>query len=266
MSKRGYFHRGDTRLSYVDFGGSAPGKQSRLLIALHGRSGSARNFAPLAKALAPDWHVMALDQRGHGWSDHPDDGSRDAFIDDAARLIDLMSPRAPVALLGHSLGGVNAFQLAARRPELVQCVIVEDIPAHLKTPPMPLEPWPLRWESLAEMLAFMRASPFGLSPLLLDSIVEHEDGWGFRFTDAWYDRIRPTLQGDHSADWASVRCPILLLRGTKSWALNASEARRMAALNPKTELVEFDAGHVVHDDQPAAFHTAVAAFLKRHTT
>lgn len=255
MGQRHYLDRDGVRLSYVDFGGDGP-----VLVALHGRSGCARNFAPLAQALRPAWRVVALDQRGHGWSDHGEDRSREAFVADAAALIRHLAI-GPVALLGHSLGGVNAYQLAARHPELVRALIVEDIGCRFGAP-LPEESWPLRWETLSQFLAFMQTTPLGMNPLLLDNLVEYEDGWGFRFTDAWFEPVRAALGGDWSDDWAAIRCPILLLHGAQSWAVTRDEIDRMAALNPRTEPLVFDqAGHVPHDEAPAAFAAAVRRFL-----
>ncbi len=258
MSQRGYLHRDGVRLSYVDFGGDG-----KVLACLHGRSGSARNFAPLARALAPDWRVVALDQRGHGWSDHSADGSRAAFVADAAAFLESLGAGA-VRLLGHSLGGVNAYQLAAQRPDLVRALIVEDIGCRFDPPPAE-ESWPLRWDTLDEFLAFMRSTPIGMNRLLLDNLVEYEDGWGFRFSDENFRPAREALNGDWSADWAAIACPILLLHGATSWAVTRAEIDRMAALNPRTEVKIFDgAGHVPHDEQPAEFAEAVRGFLARH--
>lgn len=257
MSRRGYLQRDAVRLSYVDFGGDGA-----LLACLHGRSGCARNFAPLSRALAPEYRVIALDQRGHGWSDHSDDGSRDAFVGDAAAFIESLKA-GPVLLLGHSLGGVNAYQLAARRPDLVRALIVEDIGCRFG-PPQAEESWPLRWDTLDDFLAFMRSTPIGMNRLLLDNLVEYEDGWGFRFSDENYRPVRQALTGDWSEDWAAIRCPILLLHGATSWAVTRAEIDRMAALNPRCEVKIFDgAGHVPHDEQPAVFAAAVRGFLAR---
>jgi pimeloyl-ACP methyl ester carboxylesterase len=255
MSRRGYFHRDGVRLSYVDFGGAG-----QILACLHGRSGCARNFAPLASALAPEYRVIALDQRGHGWSDHSDDGSRDAFVADAAAFLETLDV-GPVLLLGHSLGGVNAYQLAAQRPDLVRALIVEDIGCRFG-PPQPEESWPLRWETLDAFLAFMRTTPIGMNRLLLDNLVEYEDGWGFRFSDENYRPVRQALTGDWSDDWAAIVCPILLMHGTTSWAVTRAEIDRMAALNPRCRVTIFDgASHVPHDEQPAEFATALRGFL-----
>lgn len=111
------------RLSYLDFGG--PG---RVLLALHGHLSEGRGFASLARELAPDWRVIAPDQRGHGDSDRATDYSREGYVADTVALLEHLG-LGPVAVLGHSLGGINAYQLAARHPDLVSALIVEDMGA-----------------------------------------------------------------------------------------------------------------------------------------
>jgi len=259
--QRGYLTRDGLRLSYLDFGGDA----ARTLVCLHGRSGSARNFAPLAEALSDDWRIVAADLRGHGWSDHSDDGSREAFVADAAALIRHLD-YGPVALLGHSLGGVTAYQTAAKHPDLVRLLAVEDIGCRFG-PPQPEESWPLRWASLDRFLAFMQTTPLGMNRLLLDNLVEHEDGWGFRFSDENYRPVRAALTGDWSADFAAVRCPVLLLHGASSWAVTRAEIDRMAALNPRCEVAVIEnAGHVPHDERDIEFTQILHGFLTRHAT
>jgi esterase len=255
VSSRLAFTREGTRLSYVDFGG--PG---RPLVALHGHCGCARNFAPLALALAPDWRVIALDQRGHGWSHRPRACDRAAYVADAVAFLDHLGV-GPVPLLGHSLGGVNAYQLAARRPDLVAALIVEDVGARIGPAPPDGGAWPGRVESLSTLLEFLSGRGGGLERHFLDSLVEREDGWGLRFDPAWVARSRAALVGDWTADWTASTCPALLLHGTRSRVLSAAEAGRMAAERPHTTLVTLDAGHTIHDDRPAEYAAAVAGFL-----
>ncbi|MFE9918396.1 alpha/beta fold hydrolase [Micromonospora sp. NPDC005553] len=78
---REFFAVGGRRLSYLDFGG--PGQP---LLALHGHYNEASTFAPLADALAPQWRVIALDQRGHGESDRAESYERDDNVADVAAL------------------------------------------------------------------------------------------------------------------------------------------------------------------------------------
>jgi pimeloyl-ACP methyl ester carboxylesterase len=112
---------------YEEWGSGQP------LLALHGHLGHGDVWAPLAAAL-PGWRVVAPDQRGHGRTGDIGDYSRRAYVADAAQLIEALD-LAPVVVLGHSLGGVNAYQLAAWRPELVRAVIVEDAPAAMPVRP-----------------------------------------------------------------------------------------------------------------------------------
>lgn len=112
---------------YEEWGAGQP------LLALHGHLGDGGVWAPLAQAL-PDWRVVAPDQRGHGRTGPIGDYSRAAYVGDAAALIEALD-LAPAVVLGHSLGGVNAYQLAAWRPELVRAVIVEDAPAAMPVRP-----------------------------------------------------------------------------------------------------------------------------------
>jgi esterase len=140
---------------------------------------------------------------------------------------------APAVVLGHSLGGVNAYQLAARRPELVRAVIVEDAPAQLSERP-DFDAWlALPHRSVAPETAL-----------------------------AEMNRSRRLLGGDHWADWLAGEHPVLLLHGLESDTLPTAEAREMARRRPNTRLVEFaGAGHTVHDDDPEGFALAVASFL-----
>ncbi|MEU0158424.1 alpha/beta hydrolase [Streptomyces sp. NPDC006261] len=101
------------RLSFLDFGG--PG---RPLLALHGHFSKGRAFARSARALTPDRRVVASGQRGHGESGRPSDHHRRGCLADAVAVLDHLGLGA-VVVLGHSLGGVNTYQLAVRDPDRV---------------------------------------------------------------------------------------------------------------------------------------------------
>jgi pimeloyl-ACP methyl ester carboxylesterase len=111
------------RLSRVDFGGSGA-----TTLALHGSFGRASVFAPLAERLTTRMRVVALDQCGHGMADHGGPFTREEFVADAAAVIDALG-LGPVLVLGHSLGGITAHQSAARSPELVRALVIEDVGA-----------------------------------------------------------------------------------------------------------------------------------------
>lgn len=251
MLQARFLIREGRRLAYYDTGGGGAA-----ILALHGHFGRGRMWAPLARRLAPRWRVVALDQRGHGRSDRAPDYDREGYVADAAHAIEALG-LAPAVVLGHSLGGINAYQLAARHPRLVRAVIVEDAPARV-------EPRPDVAFEVPRRLPTLRALREAVDdPYLLESAFEDDDGWGFRFDPGDVNRSRRLQAGDHWPDWLAGDHPVLLLRGQESDFLARDHAREMASRRPRTRLVEFpNAGHHVHDDDPEGFALAVASFLE----
>lgn len=253
--ERHYFRHDGLTLSYLDAGGGGP-----LLIALPSHWMEGVTFAPLALALAPIWRVVALDQRGHGHSEHaPRAGgySRDAYRGDLAALYAHLGLDTAV-LLGNSLGGVNAYQFAARYPGQVRALVIEDIGAVVGDDTTFALPWggiyPTR-EALAE-----RVGPRFLR-YLEDAIRPTPAGWRLAFDPQDTVASQRELNGDHWADWLATTCPALLIRGSDSRVTTLEMLEQMAARRPNTRLLTLDGGHVVHLDNPTAFADAVRAFL-----
>jgi pimeloyl-ACP methyl ester carboxylesterase len=258
MPRREFVDLNGVRLSYIDYGG-----KGEPLVALHGHYACARSFAGLAEALCGKWRVIALDQRGHGWSDQPEDYSREAYVSDAAAFIQKLGLRR-VVVLGHSLGGLNAYQLAAWHPELVKALIIEDIGAVVPEFGPATEGWPLRFDSMRHVQEWTEQKGFKDDAYFQESLVEYPDGWGFRFD---YEKLALSMRligGDWWRDWLASTCPALLIHGHKSWVLETGHAREMAAKRPDTKLIEFpDCGHTIHDAAPGEFYKAVSGFLEK---
>jgi pimeloyl-ACP methyl ester carboxylesterase len=104
-----------------------------VVLALHGTFGRDAVFARLAADLQGRARIVAPDQGGHGYSDHRGGFSRDEFVRDAAVFVREMGLE-PVVVLGHSLGGITAYQLAARHPGLVRALIIEDVGPVMRQP------------------------------------------------------------------------------------------------------------------------------------
>jgi pimeloyl-ACP methyl ester carboxylesterase len=119
------FERAGARLSVRDFGG-----RGTPVLLLHGLAGHGEEWGQTASWLTHEHRVLALDARGHGFSERrPVDVSRAAHVADAAAVIE-RTGRGPTAVVGQSLGGHTALLLAASRPELVsRLVVVEASPA-----------------------------------------------------------------------------------------------------------------------------------------
>ncbi|MFJ3159711.1 alpha/beta fold hydrolase [Streptomyces kanasensis] len=249
---RDFLLAGERKLSYLDFGG--PGKP---LLALHGHYNEASAFASLAGALAPRWRVIALDQRGHGDSDRATGYERDDYIADVVAFHRHLGA-GPVPVLGHSLGGVNAYQFAARHPDKVSRLIVEDIGAVVHCDWSFTTRLPLAAPSREALVAALGAT----APYLACSFRQRDQGWGFSFGIDDTVTSQKALNGDHWEDWTAVSCPTLLVRGTRSDELAGDHARAMIARRGRqARLVELAAGHVVHHDAPEQFAAEVDDFL-----
>ncbi|WP_422677877.1 alpha/beta fold hydrolase [Bacillus smithii] len=256
---RKYFQSGNIKLSYLDFGGES----QNILLLLHGHMGNARTFSTFASKLK-NWRVISLDQRGHGWSEHPSekDYSRDSYLTDIYNLIHQELNGEPVTILGHSLGGINAYQFAARYPELVKAVIVEDIGAEISGDLSFIEKLPERSSSLKELRESLERLGIKGIDYFLESVFEDEKGWGFRFDLKGMRISQQNINGVWWKDWGSSTCPILLIHGKKSFVLNLSQAERMVSRRPNTKLEVFeDCGHTVHDCEPERFYQVVKNFL-----
>ncbi|HET6673627.1 MAG TPA: alpha/beta hydrolase [Agromyces sp.] len=98
------------------------------LLLIHGQGMRWQEYARALPALAETYHVIAVDCHGHGkttWN--PDDYTADRMADDLALFIDRVFG-APCIVSGHSSGGLIATRMAARHPEKVRGVVIEDAP------------------------------------------------------------------------------------------------------------------------------------------
>ena len=97
---------------------------------LHGGAWRWQEYLSLIPSLGRRWHTYALDLRGNGRSGWvPDMYRLRDFADDNAEFVNRLD--APAALLGHSIGGVIALMVAARCPEKLKALIIEDSPLTL---------------------------------------------------------------------------------------------------------------------------------------
>ncbi|MFB6811393.1 alpha/beta fold hydrolase [Streptomyces sp. NPDC056387] len=245
-------------LSYLDFGG--PG---RPLLALHGGMSEAMAFAGLADALGDAWRVIAPDQRGHGDSDRAADYSRAGYVSDAVALLDHLGLDAPVALLGYSLGGLNAVHLAAAHPHRISALIDADAAVEINPG---AGDWmgflramrytaPTRGELLAA------AGPVGAQFVEQALRPLPDGGWRLPFhPQDMLDSVE-ACRGDHWDAWLASDCPALLIHGTRSASLPQSQADAMVTRRPGTSYTPLDGDHFVPFTDPEGFHKAVGAFL-----
>src|ERR1700754_1471399 len=116
-----YIFRDGVRLVY-----SEKGEGSRSFIFVHGWTCDHSHFAPQMEAFCKNHHVVAVDLRGHGQSDKPQvEYTLELFAGDIAAICADLKLDQPI-LVGHSMGGNIALEVARRYPELLSGIVLID--------------------------------------------------------------------------------------------------------------------------------------------
>lgn len=108
-------------LNYKTFGQGEP------VIILHGLFGTLDNWQTIAKQLAENFSVFILDQRNHGRSPHADVHNYSALAEDLRHFMEAHWMYDGAHVIGHSMGGKTAMQIALTYPDLVKKLVVVDI-------------------------------------------------------------------------------------------------------------------------------------------
>lgn len=250
------------------------------VVMLHGLRSYAYTWEPVAAALADSYRVIALDQRGRGLSnwDPQRNYYAEAYARDLEVLVDALGLRRFV-LVGHSMGGANAFVYSGKHPERLAGLVVEDMGPGASASSQgserirrELRDTPHAFNSWDEARAFWRRQRPNISDTALESRVAHSLKTGesgrivWRHDAAGIAAARLAATPAQLVDlWPFVTglaMPTLVLRGSDSDFLSAATLEKMAAASPQICTVSIpQATHYVHDDQLAAFNAALRAWL-----
>ena len=261
------------RLHYLDWGSA----DKPAIVCVHGLTGQAGLWDPFARAMSPQFHVVGLDQRGHGSSDWAADGyDPRSYVADLIAFIDHLGHER-VNLIGLSLGAMVCIQCAATYSGRVERLVVVDIrpaPAeHVADRLREGTPYPRDFASLCEAVAWAgRDNHWAMRPEVLRRDLEgrlrrDNDGrWRWKAdpetsAPAWIGLWSERSEAHWGAS-ANVRCPILALRGMKSDVVTEAIKARMQSESPRCEWLDLGAaGHNVVCDEPDAFTDAARVFL-----
>jgi pimeloyl-ACP methyl ester carboxylesterase/DNA-binding SARP family transcriptional activator len=263
-----------------------PGEEPTIL-GIHGSAGSAYSLTALGERLAPTNRFVAMDLRGHGFSDKPPSGYDLArHVEDVVQLVQTLGLARPI-LLGFSLGGPIAAAVAVRLDPgglvLLEAAIgsrqfLEQRGSETVTPTG--ETLELRFKSVDEYLERWRAgnprysneaerwidrfARFELVPLADGSLRRR----GLR--EALHEEFASVLQADTLGILARVRCPVLIVRaaqpwiGERPWLTDEACGAQMRACPSAQLFVAHASNHasLIRDPEPELI-TVIRGFARR---
>ena len=254
--------REGVRLACQDFGGVG-----QPVLILHGLAGQSSEWSRTADRLVPRFHVCALDARGHGRSEHqPGDVSRTAHVADVEFVIEALI-RRPVVLIGQSLGGLTALQVAAQRPDLVRSlVVVEANPDTIAERAISdvvasLRGWPVPFATRDQAVKFF-GGPSVAAEAWVSGLRQREDGYWPSFDIGVMERtLREAARQAYWDEWDTIECPILLVVGERG-IMPKGSGQVMTRRNAHAHLVEIaGASHDLHLDRLDEWDRALGQFL-----
>jgi esterase len=251
------------QLHYETCGTGAP------LIILHGLLGSLENWHTVSRRLGGYFRVFAVDQRNHGRSLHTGKMSFELMAEDVRELME--SQRLDHAhVLGHSMGGKIAMQLALTHPALVDRLVVVDIapsaysPRHVQIlhSALSLDLSQFQNRGDADRALAPSIPDKAVRQFLLKNLARDEAGglrWKLNLKDIAvnYERMSQALSSD-----TPFNGPTLFVRGGQSSYIRDADMPLIRQLFPHAEMATIPhADHWVHAEAPEPFLKVVLDFL-----
>jgi len=270
--------------------GPEPSVQTPPVFLLHGWLDVGDTFQFMVDAFEKDWSIVAPDWRGFGRSEWPQEGySFPDYLGDLDALMDLISPRGPARIVGHSMGGNIANLYAGIRPERVRCVVnlegfglgrtkPQDSPGRMRKwldqikSPL-LEKNYNSFEQLASIIQFRYPRFSSETAAFVARVWGMPDDAGrvSLAADPRHHWVNPIIykRDDAEATWREIRAPLLMVLGEESDYLKRLGAdgsfEALRAVHPGVEIASVaDAGHMLHIERPHSVAPIIEAFLDAH--
>jgi pimeloyl-ACP methyl ester carboxylesterase len=229
------------------------------LVLVHGLMGRGSTWSRQLPWLTRLGTVYTYDAPWHRGRDVPDDHpiSTERFVADLADAVSELG--RPATLIGHSMGGLHSWCLAAAHPELVSAVVVEDMAPDFKGRTTGVwEPW---LHALPVEFTSAQDGPVA-GQYFLDSFDRTVSGWRLHGHAArWIEIAAEWGTRDYWEQWSAVRVPVLLMEAGGTVAPPGQMQKMLETGYRTTYLHVPGAGHLIHDDAPEEYRAAVEAFL-----
>lgn len=242
--------------------------EGRPIVLVHGLGSSSRDWEMQVPFFSKHYQVISFDLRGHGQSQKPSGPySMSLFAKDTAGLVKSLGV-APVHVVGISLGGMIAFQLAVDYPELIKSLVIVNAGPEVVVHTMK-DRWQVFFRFAMVRLLGMRKMGEVLSKRLFPKeeqvgirklFVEH---WAENDTQAYLDTLCAIVGWSVTDRIQDINLPTLVVAADGDYTpVSAKEAFVQAI--PKAELVVIpDSRHATPVDSPEKFNEAVMSFLSK---
>ena len=245
----------------------------RHLLFVHGWASSSRMWIETIRVLADEYHCWAIDLVGFGDSEKPVNGRYrvDNWADQIAGFTAQMEISNPV-LVGHSMGGAIALQLAIAQPKFAAGIALINpvvrgqiygsasrlVNTRLGTAFGRLGAW--IWPFIVSPAL---SNPFGIRSRKSPHFERIREDWARVRGDTAMKAIHTVVTHDPSADLPSIGIPTLVLLGDRDQTAPNSEGQFVARTVKHSELVVLKSGHLPTDDAPAETHSVLRNFAKQ---
>ena len=239
------------------------------LILIHGLFGSLENLGALARGLAERFKVYSIDLPNHGRSPHTQNTSLPEMAESVEQWLDEQGLQT-TSIVGHSLGGKVAMELALRKPQRVNKIVVLDIaPVHY-TPHhnevfaglLSFEPHTLASRKQADELMSRYVKEPAVRSFLLKNLTRNEAGtfiWRMNLA-VLHDDYNKILLANTEGKFSG---PILFVKGSNSDYLLEKYRPEIQKRFSSAELkVVSGAGHWLHAEKPDLIASITKNYLQ----